>query len=89
LTVDDFIYLKATFLPLRPGVLSIPTAMPKGLFYKRALAVLIGLASLYVVAVVLVMTPFIQTQFRDIQAYFTLINLRLPFTVLAFFTPTT
>jgi abhydrolase domain-containing protein 12 len=39
---------------------------PKGRFYKRARAVLIGLASLYALAVLLVMTPVIQTQFRYI-----------------------
>ena len=39
---------------------------PKGHLYRRARAVLIGLASLYALAVLLVMTPLIQTQFRDI-----------------------
>jgi hypothetical protein len=43
---------------------------PKGRFYRRARALLIGLASLYALAVLLVMTPLIQTQFRDIPFLF-------------------
>jgi hypothetical protein len=58
----------------------------KGRFYRRARAVLIGFASLYALAVLLVMTPVIQTQFRHIPFLFPRRRYLRFFIVLAFFT---